>query len=200
MFEGAVVGALLTALLMAVWYLGWKLAGLPFVPFDLFDWIGRELPGSVVTAAIEVMVGITRGLHAASIGGAAKGAEQTLAIGGLLLVGTVAASVLFGVLGLSDEPTLLLGAICGAIFGHLAVLVEQRINRIAAGSVVSIVWVVTTLLTWGLAFGWTHDRLQNAPVKPSGGDTWGRLVDRRRFLIRLAYATGAPTLLVTLWG
>ena len=45
MRDGILVGALLSAPLVAAFYLGWKLGGLPFVPFDLFDWIARELPG-----------------------------------------------------------------------------------------------------------------------------------------------------------
>jgi hypothetical protein len=32
---GALVAAMLTASLIAVFYLAWKVAGLPFVPFDL---------------------------------------------------------------------------------------------------------------------------------------------------------------------
>ena len=34
---GALLGALLTAPLIAVMYLAYQLAGLPFVPFDLFN-------------------------------------------------------------------------------------------------------------------------------------------------------------------
>jgi DMSO/TMAO reductase YedYZ molybdopterin-dependent catalytic subunit len=200
MLEGALVGALLTGSLIAVSCLGWQLGGLPFVPFDLFDWIARELPGSVVTAAIESMVGISRALHVGNIGTAAKGAEQVLAIAGLLVVGTLAASVLFGVLGFSDEPTLLLGAILGAILGHLAVLVEQRTNRIALGSIVSVAWVVGTFVAWGLAFGWIHDRLHTADNPANAQAALDGSIDRRRFLVRLAYATGTPTLLTALWG
>jgi hypothetical protein len=42
---GALVGALLTAPLIGVMYLADQLGGLPFVPFDLFDWLTRVLPG-----------------------------------------------------------------------------------------------------------------------------------------------------------
>ena len=63
LLDGALVGALLTATLIAMSYVGWKLAGLPFVPFDLFDWIARELPGSLVTFAIDSGVSLGRALH-----------------------------------------------------------------------------------------------------------------------------------------
>ena len=84
MREGGLVGALLTGALIAVWYLGWKLAGLPFVPFDLFDWIARELPGSVVTFAIDLLVSVSRALHFANIGAAGKTTEQAIAIVGFV--------------------------------------------------------------------------------------------------------------------
>jgi hypothetical protein len=42
---GAFVAAMLTASLISVFYLAWKAAGLPFVPFDVFDWMTRILPG-----------------------------------------------------------------------------------------------------------------------------------------------------------
>ena len=39
------VGLMSTAALMAVLYLGYSAADLPFPPYALFDWIGRTLPG-----------------------------------------------------------------------------------------------------------------------------------------------------------
>src|ERR1700687_3004388 len=92
--DGASVGALLTAPLVAVSYLAWKLAGLPFAPFDLFDWIARALPGPVVTFGIDALVNATRFLHVSSTGVAAKAAEQTLAIVMMFAAGTVAGAVL----------------------------------------------------------------------------------------------------------
>jgi hypothetical protein len=32
--------------------LAWKVAGLPFVPFDVFDWMTRILPGQVLAFGI----------------------------------------------------------------------------------------------------------------------------------------------------
>jgi len=37
-------------------YLAQQLARLPFVPFELFDWITRILPGDVVTFGIDLMI------------------------------------------------------------------------------------------------------------------------------------------------
>ena len=118
MRDGALVGALLSAPLVATSYLGWKLGGLPFVPFDLFDWIARELPGSVVTIGIDSTVTILRALHVGSTAAAAKTAEQAMAIAVFFAAGVVSGSVLFGVLRLSDEPALLFGTILGGSARH----------------------------------------------------------------------------------
>ena len=53
--DGASAGALLTAPLVAVSYLAWKVGGLPFAPFDIFDWMARALPGSVVTFGVDAL-------------------------------------------------------------------------------------------------------------------------------------------------
>ena len=57
---GALVGGLLTATLIGLMYLGDRLVGLPFLPFDLFDWITRVLPGPVITLGIDLMIDTMR--------------------------------------------------------------------------------------------------------------------------------------------
>jgi hypothetical protein len=52
--------------LIAVSYLGWKLFGLPFVPFQVFDWVARKLPGSIVTFGIDALVAVIRALSLSS--------------------------------------------------------------------------------------------------------------------------------------
>jgi DMSO/TMAO reductase YedYZ molybdopterin-dependent catalytic subunit len=199
MRDGALVGALLSAPLIAASYLGWKLGGLPFVPFDLFDWIARELPGSVVTIGIDSAVAILRGLHVGSTAAAAKTAEQTMAIAAFFTAGVVSGSVLFGVLRLSDEPALLFGSVLGVLLGGSALFVEQRLRRIDSFADAS--WILGLFLAWGLAFGCLYDRLRKATAECTGS----RLVadgrfDRRGFLIRLAWAAGMPTLFTAAWA
>ncbi len=55
---GALLAPLLTAPLLALLYLAHSLLGVPFIPFDLFDWLIRVLPGSVITTGIDGMVGL----------------------------------------------------------------------------------------------------------------------------------------------
>lgn len=50
------VAVTITAALIGIFFAGWKLAGLPFVPFDVFDWLARVLPGRVIAFGIGTMV------------------------------------------------------------------------------------------------------------------------------------------------
>src|SRR5258707_3852957 len=75
---GGLVGTLLTAPLIAVFYAGYALAGLSFVPFHIFDWTTRMLPGPVVTFGIETMARIIRGLNLGATSTTAKTAEQSM--------------------------------------------------------------------------------------------------------------------------
>ena len=53
---GALVGGLLTASMISIMYLADQIAGLPFAPFDLFNWIAGMLPGAVITFGIDLMI------------------------------------------------------------------------------------------------------------------------------------------------
>ena len=82
---GALIGGLTIIPVIALMYLGMHLAGLPFVPFDLFDWLARVLPGSIIVHSIDAMVRLIRGLHLGPTSSVAKNLEQFNAI--LLVVG-----------------------------------------------------------------------------------------------------------------
>ena len=187
--HGALAGLLLTAALVAVSFLGWKAAGLPFAPFDIFDWIVRLLPGAVVTFAIESSVAIARVLGVTNIGVAAKLGDQILAIALLLSVGVLAGAVLFTILSMSGEPALAFGGILGAMLGGLALIAEQRLHRLPPGSILSGAWVFGTFVAWGIAFGWVYDKLSTTD---DAEDAEARHF-RRRFLMTLAGLTIVST-------
>ena len=46
---GALLGTLTSLPVIALSYLGEQFADLPFIPFDLFDWLARVLPGNIIT-------------------------------------------------------------------------------------------------------------------------------------------------------
>jgi len=163
---------------VAVSYLGWKAAGLPFAPFDIFDWIVRLLPGAVVTFAIESSVAVSRVFGVTNIGAAAKAGDQILAVVSLLAIGAAAGALLFAVLSTSDEPALVFGGILGVMLGGLALLAERRLGRLPPDSVVPAIWIGATFLLWGLGVGYAFDRARA-----------GSFVESRRLLLASAFMT-----------
>ena len=95
--QGTLAGALLTAPLVGVMYLLDHWAGLPFIPFALFDWIARVLPGPVVTFGIDMMIDGIR-LVGMSVADAAKTAEQIMAVVMFFFIGVAAIALFFAVL------------------------------------------------------------------------------------------------------
>src|SRR5438105_3198142 len=182
--RGALAGFVLTAALIAISFLGWKAGGLPFAPFDIFDWIVRLLPGSFVTFAIESSVAISRVFGVTNIGAAAKAGDQVLAIGGLLVAGTIAGAALFAMLSASDEPALLFGGILGVILAGLALIAERRLQRLPPDSIVPAAWIGVTFVAWGVAFGWMRDKLATAEDAEDA-----EKYIRRRTLLLAAVAT-----------
>jgi hypothetical protein len=95
LLTGLLVSAMLTASLISVFYLAWKAAGLPFVPYDVFDWMTRILPGQVLAAGIGAMVTLIRALSLGPTAAAAKTAEHAMAIAGIFFAGLIAGTILF---------------------------------------------------------------------------------------------------------
>jgi DMSO/TMAO reductase YedYZ molybdopterin-dependent catalytic subunit len=190
--SGAVVGVMLMASMISVFYLAWKLAGLPFVAFDVFDWMARTLPGSVVTFGIDAIVSVIRALHLGPTAETAKTAEQTMAIAGLLVTGATAGTVLFALLRrFWGTDAYLFGVIIGAALGAPVMLISRSVSQTATTQpIISAVWILGAFLIWGATLGWSYRRLS------ATGAAETTSIDRRRFLIRL----GGATALITVAG
>ena len=189
--HGALTGALLTAALIAVSYAGWKIAALPFAPFDIFDWIVRLLPGAFVTRVVETDVLIARAIGVSSIGASTKAGDQVMALAGLVLSGAASGALLFMLLQLSNEPAVLFGAILGAMLGSLALIAEAHLKRLPIRPLATGAWIMATCLAWGISFGWVHDRLCDVFADDPRAETRdeARGTTRRRFLVRLSAST-----------
>jgi DMSO/TMAO reductase YedYZ molybdopterin-dependent catalytic subunit len=197
---GALAGALLMTALVAVWYLGWKTIGLPFPPFDVFDWFVRALPGGFVTRVIELNVVVGRALGASSIGSAAKIADQIMAVGGVIAAGTLLGAVLFALARLSGEPPGFLGLVIGGAAGGLVVVAEISLARVPTGTTRGYapgVWVIVTLAAWGILLGRVFQQLRDAPAAHSDR---GVEPPRRRFLLRFVRIAALTTAATTVAG
>src|SRR5574342_1051040 len=158
---GSAVGALLTAALIAIFYAGWRLADLPFVPFDVFDWTTRVLPGAFIEFVIGAMVAAIRGLHLGPTSVVAKIIEQAMGIAGLFITGVIAGAVLFGVLRmLRGRYVYVSGLLLGVLAAIPAVLISSFLGKTAvAPPLVSALWILFVFCSWGTAFSWAYLRL-----------------------------------------
>jgi DMSO/TMAO reductase YedYZ molybdopterin-dependent catalytic subunit len=196
LWAGAAVGAMLTAALIGIFYAGWQLAELPFVPFDVFDWIARVLPGRIIAFAIGSMVAVIRSLNVGPTSAVAKAAEQAMGIAGLFFTGIVGGAVLFAVIrAAGGRYARLLGPLLGLAIGVPVLLISHSVRRTAgSAAVVGSLWILVLFLLWGWTFGWVYRRLMasSLPVLPDKPASVER-INRRRFLVRLGGATAAIT-------
>jgi DMSO/TMAO reductase YedYZ molybdopterin-dependent catalytic subunit len=189
---------LLTAPLIAIFYAGYGLAGLSFVPFSIFDWTTRVLPGRVVTFGIETMVRIIRGLNLGTTSATAKTAEQAMAIGGFLLAGIVFGAILFAILRSGERRLVLpIGLVAGGLAGVAALLIDRSAGFSTVNPVANAVWIIALFAAWGAAFGWSYRRLITGESPAAGAGIQAaasvEILDRRRFAIQLAGVSAVIT-------
>ena len=206
---GLFVTAMVTASMIAILFLGWRVVGLAFAPFDIFDWLTRVLPGRVIALGIGTMVRVIRGLHLGPTGETAKTAEQAMAVIGLFVTGLVAGMILFGVIrAFRARYADGLGLAFGLVFGVPVALISLHASQTATTPpVANVLWIVSVFLIWGLVLGRASRRLIQAPgtaiLSVRKGDEAAASVeriDRRRFLVRLGSATAAITVVGAVVG
>ena len=191
--------SLLTAPVLALSFvLGGQLAGLPVVPYDLFDWVGRVLPGAVVTAGIDAIVAVVLALGLGNdIAAAAKVVEQGLAL--LIFYGlTCAVSVSFYLLMSRWQPprSLWPGVGLAVGYGLPLTLISFAVNRSAtAPPVVSAAWAALIFGAWGVFTHWCCQALADYNTAAETG-VRVRGLTRRQFLVRV----GASSAVITVVG
>ena len=197
---GALAASLLTASLMGVMYLADELAGLPFIPYDFFDWSTRILPGLLVTFGLDLMIDLMR-LVGVSVRATAKTAERAFALSQFFGIGVVVGALFFLVLKLREgRPDLSSGLVVGALLGLPMISMSIAIEGSSVHPFLVIPWLALLFLAWGVALREVYVRLYPEEVSvlsASGevGETHG--LDRRQFLVRLGAATASITVAST---
>lgn len=202
---GALVGLLLTASLAGILYLGDQIFGLPFIPFEVFNWVARILPGDLVTFGIDLMID-TMLFLGISVVDAAKTAERGMAIVQFLAGGVLAGAVYFAVMRARQlKASWLSGLIMGALFGLPLIAISMVTTSSAASPLINALLLLALFLAWGLALSFTYGRLesieQEAQVTAAAGAEGATAdeirsvekIGRRKFLIRLGAATATVT-------
>ena len=184
---GAAVGVLLSAPLLALMFLAQQAVGTPFIPFDVFDLISRALPGGVVTAGIDGMVGVLTALGL-SVADTAKLAEQAMAVGltlGLVVVG----GAVFFVWQRGKRAGPRTGLVYGLVVGVLLAVVSATRS---GASVIDGLWTLLALVVWGAGLAWAQRRLTPSPQEPATAER----LNRRQFVVRV----GGAAALITVAG
>ncbi len=154
---GFLLGILLSIPFIVFIYFADQAAGLPFVPFNLFDFMARVLPGSVVTFGIHLISGVIIRIGFEDVSGASKLAEQIIA----LLQFAVAAGVWGILLALIGRKKSLwlkkAGLISGLVLAVGFILINIYLGFPSPGMVWSSAWLLVVFSAWG----WIFARLLN---------------------------------------
>ncbi len=193
--QGAVVGIILTLPFLAIFFVSQALFGTPFVPFDLFDWLARILPGGLVAFGIDMIVSIIAGLNLENTSGSAKTAEHILAMIITVALGGIIGAVVFARWRDPDakerRPS---GLFIGAASGVFIALITAGVNQSAsANPFISLIWIVMVFAGWGTALENLYDRLVVLPPADPVPTGEVKVLDRRRFLIQVGGAAAAIT-------
>ncbi len=198
---GALVGGLLTSVLTAALYLADQVAGLPFIPFDLFDFVSRLLPGPLLTFGIDRMVDIITAFNLGETSAAAKNAELLMALAAFIALGIVVAAFGFGTMNRRETAarSITPGLALGLAFGAIMMLLSAQVNLTAtAPELAQVGWVILAFAAWGTAVNWIYNDLAHSEAKTKTDESTGETIvieplDRRQFMVRIGGASAVLT-------
>jgi DMSO/TMAO reductase YedYZ molybdopterin-dependent catalytic subunit len=194
---GALLGGLTSLPLIALSYLGQQWAGLPFIPFDLFDWLARVLPGELISTVIDTMVRVITLLGIGPISSAAKRMEQ---LQGILFVvggGVVLGAIIALVIRLRGWAGSMVGLVAGLLVFALTAAMEFSLGGPALDNPAkALLWLAILIVGWATLLGsWLSVR-QAPDMTPA---TTEEFRAARRALL-LEVAGGSVGLALAAWG
>ncbi len=187
---GALLGATLSIPLAALLYLGFQLAGLPMLAFDIFEGLTRiQALGGLVTKAIDLMVTVFSSIPGAATDQLAKGFEQLSAVALFVILGAIGGAIFALNRDRMGKATALS---VGLVTLILALGVEITIRPGGADALLlNGLWLAVLIIGWAYALDWVYDRLEMRAIPPTS-------TERRRFLLQLG--GGLVGLTVVAWG
>ena len=202
------ISILVTAPILALNFLGYQLFGWPFIPYELFNWVSRELPGPLVTFGIDLMIDTLRLLNL-NVVDVAKTAERGMAVmqlgGAITGAGAVLALLL---VRWGRRRPALIGLLIGLLVGLPALGAIISVSNRDPYPVANIAIILGLTLAWGVLLNWSYQRLispaettavATPPAtlsEPTAPVASARTLNRRQFLVQL----GAASALITVAG
>lgn len=185
---GITVGAIISLPWLAIMYAGQAIAGLPLLPFDLFELLSRILPGGIITLGIELLIQFVTTLQLGPTSAIGKSIEFIFAyiLALILLSGT---GGLYAVsLRRLKTAWWVRGSLVGMLLTLAAVLLANWGGWGSVSPVFSAAWLMMTSLLWGLGLAWGIDRYINALSEEES-------TDRRRVIGQLTIGSLALSLM-----
>ena len=193
LITGALFGSLTGLIFVALNYLLELILGLPFVPFDIFDWMARVLPGRLITFVIDTMVMVITELNLGPTSAVGKLVEQAIAILQFVFVGALFGIFLAAVGRRSPARLIGLGALTGLLLLAPVILIEIEFGLPAAGRFGTVLGLAVIYLVWGAVLA--RLILETAPQPQTPAES---TLSRRQFLYLVG--AGSFTVLVTALG
>jgi DMSO/TMAO reductase YedYZ molybdopterin-dependent catalytic subunit len=154
---GALLGVLSSLAVIGLLLLGEKLFAFPFVPFDIFDWMTRTLPGGLIAFVVRSMVIIIAFLQTflpiGDTSTVAKLAEQSIAILQLVAGGAGFGLLLAWLNKERSQNLILYGQIGGLILLALTFIVISGLDTVNL-STFGAIWLAAIFVAWGSALAW----------------------------------------------
>lgn len=200
---GALIGGWLSAALTGILFLGQQWIGLPYPPYEIFNWIARELPGDLVTFGIDLMIDSML-LLGISVVDSAKTAERIMAIALFVVGGAFAGAIYFAVMKIrSAKSDRFSGMVMGALFGLPVIAISLVITASTVPLFFNVVWLAALFIVWGSSLSYIYRRLGTieqpmdaAPaIETDIEDRSVRKIGRRQFLVQIGAATATITVL-----
>jgi DMSO/TMAO reductase YedYZ molybdopterin-dependent catalytic subunit len=176
--KGALLGGITSLGVIGLFYLGKFETNLPFLPFDVFDWMARHLPGPIIAFGIGTMVQVISGLKLGPTASTAKLAEQSIAIFQFIVAGIVFGLVLTALTRRFPKRATVWGLIGSLILFGIGLLVEIQLGFPEAGVALTVAWMLILLFGWG----WALSRVIAEDQKPTETVAPAQNASRRQFL------------------